>query len=132
MAERQQLQVQKKREHETRDEATIPARVFVPVADIYETPEALSVILEMPGVEKGNVDIQVKDGVLRVEGRLDLSKYQGLQPLYIEYNIGHYARTFQLSNKIDQDKIAAEMKDGVLSLILPKAEEAKPRTISVN
>jgi HSP20 family protein len=132
MAERQQLQVQKKREHETRDEATIPARVFVPVADIYETPEALSVILEMPGVEKSNVDIEVKDDVLRVEGRLDLSKYQGFQPLYIEYNIGHYARTFQLSNKIDQDKIAAEMKDGVLSLLLPKAEEAKPRTIRVN
>jgi HSP20 family protein len=131
MAERQELQVQKKREHEGRDESTVPARMFVPTADIYETPEALNVILEMPGVEKNNVDIQVKDGALRVEGRLDLSKYRGLQPLYIEYNIGHYARTFQLSNKIDQDKIAAEMKDGVLSLLLPKAEEAKPRTIRV-
>jgi HSP20 family molecular chaperone IbpA len=124
--------VQKKREHETRDETTIPARVFVPAADIYETADALNVILEMPGVEKNNLDIQVKEDVLHVEGRLDLSKYQGLQPLYIEYNIGHYARTFQLSNKIDQDKIAAEMKDGVLSLRLPKAEEAKPRTIRVN
>jgi HSP20 family protein len=132
MAERQELQVQKKHEQESRDEATVPARVFVPTADIYETADALNVILEMPGVEKSNVDIQVNDGVLRVEGRLDLSKYQGLQPLYIEYNIGHYARTFQLSNKIDQDKIAAEMKDGVLSLLLPKAEEAKPRTIRVN
>ena len=132
MAERQELQVQKKREQESRDETTVPARVFVPTADIYETPDALNVILEMPGVEKSNVDIQVNDGVLRVEGRLDLSKYQGLQPLYIEYNIGHYARTFQLSNKIDQDKIAAEMKDGVLSLLLPKAEEAKPRAIRVN
>jgi HSP20 family protein len=132
MAERQQLQVQKKREHESREETTIPARTFVPAADIYETSEALSVILEMPGVEKKNVDIQIKDGVLRVEGRLDLSKYQGLQPLHIEYNIGHYARTFQLSNKIDQDKIAAEMKDGVLSLVVPKAEQAKPRTILVN
>jgi HSP20 family protein len=131
MAERQELQVQKKREHESRDESTVPARMFVPTADIYETPEALNVILEMPGVEKNNVDIQVKDGALRVQGRLDLSKYRGLQPLYIEYNIGHYARTFQLSNKIDQDKIAAEMKDGVLSLLLPKAEEAKPRTIRV-
>ena len=132
MAERKELQVQKKRELETKDETTIPARVFVPAADIYETSDALTVILEMPGVEKNNLDIQVKDDVLRVEARLDLSKYQGLQPLYIEYNIGHYVRTFQLSNKIDQDKIAAEMKDGVLSLLLPKAEEAKPRTIRVN
>lgn len=131
MAERQELQVQKKREHESRDESTVPARMFVPTADIYETPEALNVILEMPGVEKNNVDIQVKDGALKVEGRLDLSKYRGLQPLYIEYNIGHYARTFQLSDKIDRDKITAEMKDGVLSLLLPKAEEAKPRTIRV-
>jgi HSP20 family protein len=132
MAERQELQVQKKRELETKDETTIPARVFVPAADIYETSDALTVILEMPGVEKNNLDIQVKDDVLRVEGRLDLSKYQGLQPLYIEYNVGHYARSFQLSSKIDQNKISAEMKDGVLSLLLPKAEEAKPRTIRVN
>jgi HSP20 family protein len=132
MTERHELQVQKKREHETRDEATVPTRVFVPTADIYETPDALTVILEMPGVEKANVDVQVKDAVLSVEGRLDLSKYQGLRPLYIEYNVGHYARTFQLSNKIDQSKIAAEMKDGVLSLLLPKAEDAKPRTIRVN
>ena len=107
-------------------------RVFVPTADIYETQDALKVILEMPGVEKGNVDVHVEDGVLNVEGRLDLTKYQGLQPLYTEYNIGHYARSFRLSNKINQDKIGAELKEGVLSLTLPKVEEAKPRTIQVN
>jgi HSP20 family protein len=131
MAERQQLQVQKKREQEKREETTIPARVFVPTADIYETKDALTVILEMPGVEKNNVNIGVQDGVLNVEGRLDLSKYQGLQPLHIEYNIGHYSRSFQLSSKIDQGKIEAAMKDGVLSLTLPKVEEAKPRMINV-
>ena len=66
-----------------------------------------------------------------VHTRLDLSKYQGLRPLYIEYNIGHYSRSFQLSSKIDQNRIEAALKDGVLSLTLPKAEEAKPRTIDV-
>jgi HSP20 family molecular chaperone IbpA len=131
MAEKQQLQVQKKREQEKREESTIPARIFVPTADIYETQDALTVILEMPGVEKENVNVGVENGLLHVEGRIDLSKYQGLQPLYIEYNIGHYSRSFQLSSKIDQGKIEAAMKDGVLSLTLPKVEEAKPRTIQV-
>jgi HSP20 family molecular chaperone IbpA len=132
MASTQELQVQKKREVETKQEATIPARVILPNADIYETPNDLKVVLEMPGIEKSNVEIKVEDGVLHVEGRLDLSKYAGLQPLYTEYNVGHYARTFQLSSKIDQNKIAAEMTDGVLSLTLPKVEEAKPRTIQIS
>lgn len=131
MAARQELQVQRKREQEKKEETTIPARIFLPNADIYETQETLTVILEMPGVEKNNVNVRIEDGVLNVEGRLDLSKYQGLQPLYTEYNIGHYSRSFRLSSKIDQNKIGAALKDGVLSLTLPKAEEAKPRTINV-
>jgi HSP20 family protein len=131
MASNQELQVQKKREVESKEEATIPARVFLPNADIYETPNELKVVLEMPGIEKSKVDIKVEDAVLHVEGRIDLSKYAGLQPLYTEYNVGHYARSFQLSSKIDQSKIAAEMNDGVLSLTLPKVEEAKPRTIQI-
>jgi HSP20 family protein len=132
MDTKQELQVQQKRELEKKEESTIPVRVFVPTADIYETQDALRVILEMPGVEKGNVEVHVEDGVLNVEGRLDLTKYQGLQPLYTEYNIGHYSRSFRLSNKINQDKIGAELKEGVLSLTLPKVEEAKPRTIQVS
>lgn len=131
MASAQELQVEKKREVEKKEETTIPARVFLPNADIFETPNELKVVLEMPGIEKNNVQISIEDGVLHVQGRLDLSKYSGLQPLYTEYNVGHYARSFQLSSKIDQSKIGAEMKDGVLSLTLPKAEEAKPRTIQV-
>jgi HSP20 family protein len=132
MPTRQELQVQQKRElGKKEEESTIPARVFLPTADIYETNDALNVVLEMPGVDKNSVDIRVEDGVLKIEGRLDFSKYQGLQPLYTEYNVGHYSRSFRLSSKIDQNKIAAELNDGVLSLLLPKIEEAKPRTIQV-
>ena len=131
MPTRQELQVQQKRELEKEEESTIPARVFLPTADIYETNDALNVVLEMPGVDKNSVDIRVEDGVLKIEGRLDFSKYKGLQPLYTEYNVGHYSRSFRLSSKIDQNKIAAELNDGVLSLVLPKVDEAKPRTIQV-
>jgi HSP20 family protein len=131
MPTKQELQVQQKRELENKEESTIPARVFLATADIYESNDALNVVLEMPGVDKNSVDIRVEDGVLKLEGRLDFSKYQGLQPLYTEYNVGHYSRSFRLSSKIDQNKIAAELNDGVLALVLPKLEEAKPRTIQV-
>jgi HSP20 family protein len=131
MASTQELRVQKKRELENKEEATVPARVFLPASDIFEGENDLTVVLEMPGVEKNNVDIRVEDGMLNVEGRLDLTKYQGLKPLYTEYNIGHYSRSFRLSSRIDQNKIAAELKDGILTLKLPKAEEAKARTIQV-
>jgi HSP20 family protein len=127
MASRQELQVQQKRELEKKEEATIPARVFLPTADIYETKDALNVVLEMPGVEKSSVDVRVEDGVLKVEGRLDFSKYQGLQPLYTEYNVGHYSRSFRLSNTIDQNKIGAELKDGVLT---PRRRSRIPMTSS--
>jgi HSP20 family protein len=131
MPSKQELQVLQKRELEKKEETTIPARIFQPAADIYETQDALTVILEMPGVEKNNVDVRVEDSVLHVEGRVDFSKYQNLQPLYTEYNIGHYSRSFRLSSKIDQNNIRAELRDGVLSLTLAKMEEAKPRAIQV-
>ena len=128
----QELQVQQKRELEKKQEATVPARFFVPTTDIFETEQALSLIVEMPGVDKSKVDVSVEDGVLTIQGQIDFSKYEGMQPVYTEYIIGHYRRSFSLSNKIAQDKIAAEMQDGVLTLVLPKAEEAKPRRISVS
>jgi HSP20 family molecular chaperone IbpA len=127
----QELQVQQKRELEKKQESTIPARVFVPTTDIFETEQALTLVAEMPGVDKSKVDVSVEDGVLTIQGQLDFSKYEGLRPVYTEYNIGHYRRVFTLSNRIDQNNISAEMRDGVLTLVLPKAEEAKPRRISV-
>jgi HSP20 family protein len=132
MATGQELQAQEKRELQRKDEPTIPARTFVPMTDIYETDQALTVVMEMPGVDKANLDINVENDVLNVAGRIDFSKYEKLQPVYTEYNIGHYRRSFSLApNRVDQEKIKADMKDGVLTLTLPKAEQAKPRQIKI-
>lgn len=125
-------QAQQKREVRQKEEPTAPVRLFVPPTDIYETAEALTVVMEMPGADKANVDVDVKDGVLTVQGRIDFARYEELEPVYTEYNIGHFRRSFSLSDRIDQEKIAAEMADGVLRLTLPKAQEAGPRRIVIS
>lgn len=132
MAKSQELSVQQKKEVAPKEEKTVPARYFVPYTDIYETDEALTLVMEMPGVEKKDVDVQLENDVLRVEGRIDSSKYEGLEPVYSEYNVGHYARGFTLSDKIDQEGIKADLVDGVLTLTLRKAKSALPRRIELS
>jgi len=131
MAASQELAVQKKKELTTKEEKTVPARYFVPNADIYETDDAITVVLEVPGVEKKDIDIKIENDVVRIEARIDFSKYDGLDPIYSEYNVGHYARAFTLSDRIDQNGIGAELNDGVLTLTLKKAKEALPRRIAI-
>jgi HSP20 family protein len=131
MSDSHELQVQQKREVEMKTEGTAPGRAFVPVTDIFETAEALTVVLEMPGVDRNSMQASVEDDVVTIEGRIEFKKYDGMRPLYTEYNVGHYARSFEISNKIDQSKITAEMRDGVVTIVLPKAEQAKPRRIEV-
>ena len=131
MADTQELQVQEKREVDKAEEATTPTRAFMPNADVFETEDALTVVLEMPGVDRDHMEIGIDNGVLTVEGQIDFGKYEGLRPIYGEYNVGPYRRSFRISNRINQDRISAEMRDGVITLLLPKAEEAKPRKIEV-
>jgi HSP20 family protein len=131
MAGERELQVQQKREVEKAQEQTMPMRAFLPTTDIYETEDALTVVLEMPGVDRNNIEVNLENGVLTVEGKINFGKYEGLQPIYSEYNIGPYRRSFRLSSRVDQDNIRAELRDGVVSLVLPKAAEAKPRRIEV-
>jgi HSP20 family molecular chaperone IbpA len=132
MSDSQELQVQQKREVDKKTEGTTPGRTFLPVTDIFETPEALTVVLEMPGVDRNSIEANVEDDIVTIEGRIDFTKYEGMQPVYTEYNVGHYARSFEISNKIDQSKISAQMNDGVVTIVLPKAEQAKPRRIQVS
>ena len=131
MADQQELAVREKRELAEREERTVPGRFYVPQTDVYETEEALTVVMEMPGVDRKDVGVELKEGVLRVEGRIDFSKYGGMEPVYTEYNVGHYGRSFTLSDRVDQERIAAQLEDGVLTLTLPKTAEARPRRIAI-
>ena len=132
MADSQTLEVQEKKEATPRGgEQTKPARYFVPVTDIYETDHALVVVMEMPGVDRKDIDIRIEEDVLRVEGRIDHSKYDGMEPLYTEYSVGPFARSFTLSHMIDQQRIDAAFTDGVLTLELHKVQKAAPRRIEI-
>ena len=131
MAEGQSLEVQDKKELVSKEEKTTPVRYYVPATDIYETDETLTVFMEVPGVERKDIDINLENDVVRVEGRINPSKYDGFEPLYTEYNVGHFARSFTLSSKIDQQRIGAQLEDGVLTLTLPKVKESQLRRISV-
>jgi HSP20 family protein len=132
MADTRSLEVREKKELSRKEEQTVPAKYYVPQSDVFESEDALTVVMEIPGVDRKDVDIRLENDVLRVEGHIDFSKYEGLEPVYTEYNVGHYARAFTLSDKIDQDAISAELNDGVLTLTLKKAKEALPRRIAIS
>ena len=132
MAQSKALEVQEKKELISKEEKTVPARYYVANTDIYETEDSLTVVMEIPGVEQKDLEVHLENDVLRVEGRIDFSKYEGLEPLYTEYNVGHFARAFTLSRKIDRQQISAQLEDGVLKLTLKKAAEAMPRRITIN
>ena len=131
MAERQELAAREKREAATREERTVPGRFYVPHTDVWETEDALTVVMEVPGVARGAVEIELKEDVLRVEARVDPARYEGLQPVHTEYGVGHWARAFALPDGVDRERIEAGLEDGVLTLTLPKAAEAKPRRIAL-
>ena len=131
MTQSRALQPQEKKELVSKEETTVPVRYFVPTTDIFETEDALTVVMEVPGVGRDAIDITTENDVLKIEAKIDPSKYDGMEPLYTEYNVGHFARSFTLSNKIDRQQISAKLEDGVLTLTLKKAQEAIPRKIAI-
>lgn len=131
MATRQEIEVQKKEAVAAAQEATRAARHYVPATDIHETEDALAISMEVPGVEKEGVEVTLENDVLKVSCQVDFSSYEGMEPIYTEYDVGHYSRSFSLSSTIDQGGISARVEDGVLFLVLPKTKEAVPRRIAV-
>lgn len=132
MADSKPLEVQEKKELVAKGEKTVPARYYVPPTDISETEDALVLAMEVPGVDRKDIDIRVEEDTLSVEARIDHAKYEGMEPLYTEYNVGHFARRFALGQMIDQQQIGATLNDGVLTLTLKKMQQAKPRRIEIN
>jgi len=118
-----------KKEAKPPQEFTQEGPVYNPDVDIYETDEALVLIADLPGVLKENLDIDLNENTLTINGHVESTKLG--TPVYQEYQSGDYKRSFTISNVIDQSKIQAELKNGVLRVKLPKAETAKPRKIEI-
>ena len=122
-----------KQEVKEAEEQTRPGRYYLPDVDIFETDECISLLADMPGVNQHSISVELNDDVLTVSGRVSADDYDGLQPLYTEYNVGNFVRRFTLPDvgRLDCDRILAKIANGVLELTIPKAEQAKPRRIEV-
>jgi HSP20 family protein len=112
-------------------EQTRPGRYYVPDVNIYEFDESLKLWADMPGVKEKDINVTLKDGVLTIVGQVGTDMYAGLQPMYTEYNVGNYYREFALNEDVDESKIKATLRNGVLEVELPKKEKARPRQIEV-
>ncbi|MDH3280890.1 MAG: Hsp20/alpha crystallin family protein [Gammaproteobacteria bacterium] len=126
-----EMPVREKQELDAERETTQAGRVYAPDTDILETTDALTVTMEMPGVDRNHIDVRLEKNVLTVTGNVDFSKYEGMEPVYTEYNVGHYTRVFTVSSQIDQDAITATINDGVLEVKLPKHKEYEARQIQI-
>ena len=126
-----ELQVRGKRELEGEGERTKPGPVFVPAVDIFESEAEITLLADMPGVTSENVSIDLHENQLTVSGEVEPLTSEKEEYLLQEFETGTFHRQFTLSDRIDQNAITATVKDGVLRLVLPKAEKAKPRKIEV-
>lgn len=103
---------------------------FRPLVDIFETEAGISLRCDMPGVTKDGLDVDLREDVLTVTGRVEPLP-GGRQRIHAEYDVGGFTRQFQVGEAVDQSKITATLSDGVLTVHLPKAEKLKPRKIEV-
>jgi HSP20 family protein len=132
MAESKDLQVKAKQELNAPAEQTRPGLVFTPAVDIFETDREITLLADMAGVAADDIAIDLREGVLTVSGEVKPFESRDETDVLIEFDTGKYYRQFALSEAIDQGRIEAQFTDGVLRLVLPKAEKAVPRKIAVN
>ncbi len=113
-----------------REDTRAQERYITPPVDIFETKDGLTVVADLPGVEQKALDVRVADGILTLQGKT--AHIAPGTPIEREFELLHFYRQFELPEEVDSDKIAAELKHGVLTLMLPKKEKARPRKIEVN
>jgi HSP20 family protein len=112
-------------------EQTYHGPVYSPAVDIFESDDRISLLADMPGVKGKDLKIDLRDNVLTLSGRVEVSPPDKETSVLCEFESGTYFRQFTLSETIDQAKIDAKLSDGVLRLELPKLERARPRQIAV-
>ena len=125
------LKVKEKRGLPASAESTRPGPTFTPAVDIFETDREITLVADIPGVKANNLLIDVRDNVLTLAGEVEAPEGEGEVDVLREYDTGKYLREFTLSEMIDQSKIEAELKEGVLRLTLPKVEAVSPRKVTV-
>jgi HSP20 family protein len=114
-------------------ETELSTRSWAPPVDIYETEDAIVLKAELPGVDAKDVEVRVEDNTLYLKGERKFEKEVKEQNYHrVERSYGSFARSFSLPNSISADKVKAEFKDGLLTLTMPKREEAKPKTIKID
>jgi HSP20 family molecular chaperone IbpA len=129
MNEGKEMETQAQRELQTRSEQDVFLR---PAVDIYEDGNGITLKADLPGVSRDRLDVQVDGNNLSIQGQAAIDMPEGMEALHADVGTTQFRRSFTLSNELEADKIAAEMKDGVLTLRLPKRAELQPRKIEVN
>jgi HSP20 family molecular chaperone IbpA len=131
MADKKGKLQSKKEQSSMETESTRNRKIFIPPVDIMEKDNAIVLFGDMPGVDEKSVDITLEKNILTITGTIEPEQYKDYRIAYAEYNIGDYRRSFTISDTIDQDNIKATVKNGMLTLTLPKAEPAKAKKIEV-
>jgi len=112
-------------------ERTRNTKIFIPKVDIYETPETMVLLADVPGIDENSVEVILDKNVLKIHGTVEEAQNQGRRLYYREYDVGDYQRTFTLSEDVDREKIEASVKDGVLRVVLHKAAPVKAKKIAI-
>lgn len=106
-------------------------RTMAPLVDVFEDAQGITLRAEMPGVSKERLNVQADRNGLSIEGDVSIEMPAGMQALYADVQAMRYRRRFTLSSELDTDRIEAQLKDGVLTLQIPKRAEFRPRRIEV-